>query len=134
MAWLSDGTTSPSTRFPLAGSTAAGPYALVGEPFTTIADDWTGLTTCTKAPGTNCLDNLLVRTETGALQYEEIVFTGTNADGGSSSRTCDGWTATSGQSQSGANSYWDAAWTSACTVCSCTSDPAGGRIYCFQQG
>ena len=83
LAWLSDGTDSPSTRF----DQNAGPYELPGG--TAIAANWADLTDgALFAPIDQLAD--------GVTTLNSWVFTGTNPDGTSVSASadgdnCDGW-------------------------------------------
>jgi hypothetical protein len=128
MAWLSDGTDSPSTRFPLAGSSTVGPYALVGAPFATIADNWQDLITC---EGVACLDVALARTEVGGSVVTNA-WTATTTDGTSVSETCVQWTSADNNHQglTGHAVDHDSRWTNSISqACSISF-----HLYCFQQG
>ncbi|MFT4039049.1 MAG: hypothetical protein QM692_12765 [Thermomicrobiales bacterium] len=130
-AWLSDATDSPSTRFPLAGNAAVGPYVLVGTPVAVVATDWTDLTTCDGAG--NCLQHTLARTETGDPWTGPMVWTGTGTAGDSASADyiCQGWTTTSGLGAGGTATATNWQWTNVGIGIICAAE---GSLYCFQQG
>jgi hypothetical protein len=141
LAWLSDGTDSPSTRFPLAGSTTVGPYVLPSTPLATVAANWESLTNrpnCGIGSSMPCLSHAIDRDETGA-PYDNVssysTATGTTQFGTSfpEDATCGKWTS-SGASVSGAIGNLtkaDMYWTRDYDSITCTFDV---RLYCFQQG
>lgn len=136
LAWLSAGTDSPNTRFPLAGDPAIGPYVLVGNPAATIAADWDALTnlpTCVVGQISPCLDQPIDRDETGAgFGSPFTAWTGTLPSGTAVSRTCEQWTNSTVNvvGHAGETNKSDARWTNAIgPTCN-----LGLRVYCFQQG
>jgi hypothetical protein len=124
LAWLSDDTDSPSSRF----MRSPGPYVLVNAAATRIAANWAALTDGT-------LDAPIDVTEDGArLDGREVVWTNTDADGKVAPKNlhCVNWTdgsnvpvGATGETER-RNSLW-------------TNTGQGGcnnqlRLYCFQQG
>lgn len=126
MAWLSDNTGSPSTRF----TRASIPYALVDG--TQVADDWTDLTTCDGA----CLDNPISLTENGSTA-SETTWTGTRENGAKSFQiSCTDWTniADLRSGTIGTTSSTDYRWTGANAVSvGAEHCPNSYAFYCFQQ-
>jgi Stigma-specific protein, Stig1 len=130
MAWLSDPTGSPSTRF----TPSAYPYMLVDG--TKIADDFADL-----LDGT--LDNPINKTELntappagfiGVCGNQTHAWSNTNADGTMSSANhhCGQWTGVTGNygSQWGRWTQTDGDWSLWCGGGNCVLDSS---IYCFQQ-
>jgi hypothetical protein len=119
MAWLSAGTSSPSTRF------TQSPTAYVLVDGTRIANDWADLIDGTLA-------SAIVLTETGVHVENLEVWTGTKDVGVQTTVDCQGWTsnsvsdsATTGFARTGALTQWSAESTLRCD---------GGRyLYCFEQ-
>ena len=111
-AWLSDGSSSPSTAFT---RSASGYLDLVGN---VVAYEWARL-----------LDDPIRFDETGtAVASDAMVWTGTDEAGDALAEHCDGWTSTTGTGAVGqVNGVLD--WTSA-TAQDC-SVPA--HLYCFEQ-
>jgi List-Bact-rpt repeat protein len=123
MAWLSDATTSPSTRF----TQSAVPYVTLDG--TVIANNWAQLTSGT-------LQNAIMHDENGAAVAASYVWTGTNVNGaaiiGISGNDCNNWT-TSTSSYTAAVGYSsnsNSLWTSDITY-GCQNTNV--RLYCFQQ-
>jgi len=118
LAWISDPTTSPSTRF----THATIPYVEVDG--TVIANDWTDLTDGSLATG-------ITVTENGTSIGGEVVWTGTSWDGTYASPSCGGWFSPL-SSDSGVNGITTAAsalWSLTGTLaCNTTA-----HLYCFQQ-
>lgn len=119
MAWFSDSTHSPSTRF----SRAGGPFVLVNG--TVIATDWSDLTD----------GNLLAPislTASGA-ELEGWAWTGTTAEGQLDpyESTCDAWQSTVYPFQGwfGTTTYTNMYWTYNDGI-SCS---VSASLYCFQQ-
>ena len=137
-AWLSDGTDSPSTRFPLAGDPDIGPFVLVGSPAATIAVDWTALTsraTCQQGQSGACLDQSIDRDQTGTgLAAPLTAWTGTTIHGTTYAvaATCAGWTneTRAELANAGETNKSDCRWTASFGP-GCQSSH---RLYCFQQG
>jgi hypothetical protein len=144
-AWLSDSTSSPSTRFRCTqASCSAQGYVLV-DGATVVATDWTDLTTCSGSgplgPGTtDCLDHAIDHTETGSpLGSENNVWTYTNTDGaagGIGNGNCLDWS-TNDSTQSGSGGlpvagHGDITWTRF-KDSSGPCNTVGFRLYCFQQ-
>ncbi|MFT4039525.1 MAG: hypothetical protein QM692_15160 [Thermomicrobiales bacterium] len=133
MAWLSDTASSPGTRFPLAGSATVGPYALVGAPYTTVADNWTDLITCDDDFPNDCLQHAIDRAENGQTQPNRLVWTGVSANSGNPSNTCcTDWSA----DDSLTTGMIGQSWRTANTWVFATGDPCNitYALYCFQQG
>jgi hypothetical protein len=122
MAWLSDATVSPATRF----HRSTGPYLLVGS--SNIAENWDDLTN-------GSIATPLKRTETGQAIHSTNVWTSTlangNSEGAGSEFTCGNWTNAAATAGTGWSDSVDAAWTDiGGGVTNCTfSFP----FYCFQQ-
>jgi hypothetical protein len=119
LAWLSEGSASPSTRF----TQATVPYKLVNG--TTVAPDWSGL-----VDGT--LDAPINVTERGSVLPANLAaWTGTAASGGTLGPDCDGWSVAdpANLGRLGNTTLVDSRWTSGGTF-SCN---LGVRLFCFQQ-
>ena len=122
LAWLSDGTDSPDTRF----TKSAHPYILPNG--TKIAEDFTDLT------DGSILHPIDIDTTGKPLRYERF-WTGTNSDGTTAQYfvTCDGWTAdplTNFRGTAGNRTNTTILWSSRYSRMPC------GRILrlaCFQQ-
>lgn len=123
MAWISDGDSTPATRFL---KSSPGPYILVNGDV--VANNWAGL-----ADGK--LKNRITLTEKGATK-STFVWTGTKWDGTAAPFNCDKWTSNV-NSQGGAfghstfgiqnsESHWWSAWNNV----GCSKSYA---IYCFEQ-
>lgn len=135
MAWLSDGTGSPSTRFPLRGNNAAGTYVLVGTNWSVVAANWSDLTarsTCVVGTQGACLTTGIANTEMGTrIQSDASTWTNTTIGGTSAAgNVCENWTSNFGSALSGTASAPDAIWTER-EPFGCVSQL---RLYCFQQG
>ncbi len=122
LAWLSDGTDSPDTRF----TKSSHPYLLPDG--AKIAEDFTDLTSGSIL---HAIDIDPTGRPLGLTRY----WTGTNADGttAQSSVTCDGWTAdpvANFRGTAGSVRRGPSLWSSAYAGISC-----GGvnRLVCFQQ-
>jgi hypothetical protein len=121
MAWASDASASPATRFP---TKSTGPYWRVDG--TTIADSWADLTD-------GGLDAPINVTETGATGVTSRVWTHTAPNGTrATDRTdaCDNWTVNFGGGREGQSDLIDGGWTYYRDI-SCRNQR---RLYCFQQG
>jgi hypothetical protein len=122
MAWLSDGSESPDTRFP---TKSAKPYRLVNG--TTIANDWADLTS-------GDIGARIDVTETGSTGVVAGVWTHTltsGSAGGTGNVSCSNWASTSGNGDYGYTGFSDAKWTNrGQTVCGSGN---ALRLYCFQQ-
>jgi len=120
LAWLSDGTDSPATRFDL----NAGPYALPDG--TPIAANWADLTDGALLTPINQLAD-------GVTTLNSWVFTGTNSDGTSVSASADGencvgWTSAGSTGVRGQSGDIGTTWSNVTSIgCSVTV-----RLYCFQ--
>jgi hypothetical protein len=117
MAWLSDSTASPSTRF-----THAGPYANGSN---VIASDWADLTDGT-------VGIFFEFTEFGtSLPVASGVWTDTNPDGtyDGTFGNCTGWTSTSGLAVFGVTNLADSNWTHL-SAQGCNTSL---HLYCFEQ-
>jgi hypothetical protein len=122
LAWLSDGTDSPDTRF----TKSSHPYMLPDG--TKIAEDFTDLTDGSILHAIN-ID------PTGKPLGLELFWTGTDADGTSSSSsvTCNGWMAEPGDLSRGAvgNTVKTSTLWSARSQERCGSN--SNKLVCFQQ-
>lgn len=125
MAWLSDTTGSPSTRF----TRATVPYVLVNG--TTVAASWTALTSGTLAHEINL-------SETGGMPGHDQVWSHTLTDGTAGGPTasghCENWTTSSALPSPGGNTGFANSTTQTWTTFSnhtCNEDFR--RLYCFQQ-
>jgi hypothetical protein len=120
-AWVSDGTTSPSTRF----TQAAVGYRLLDG--TLVATNWTGLVSGALLHGID-----LTEQRTAAASSE--VWTGTLSSGVAiGSNVCDGFTSSANgapQSVVGNTSRTDIGWSNATSVACDVNDL---RIYCMEQ-
>jgi hypothetical protein len=119
LAWLSDATASPSTRF----TQASVPYRLVDG--TAIADDWADLVD-------GSLDAPIQVLESGSLAPPvHAVWTGTETDGTRDADDCAGWT-------TGSTGTFGLVGDHLGTTRRWTSGGLGGcgftlALYCFQQ-
>lgn len=124
LAWLSDGSVSPDSRF----NKSAQDYQLVGG--TVIANGWTDLTN-------GNIDNYINRNENGSTVGNVQAWTNTNTNGTavriSAMDTCDSWTEGAfnsnqdiqvGNTQS-ADSNWTSMYADFCD--------SSNRLYCFEQ-
>jgi hypothetical protein len=125
MAWLSDTTGSPSTRF----TKATVPYVLVNG--TTVAANWTALTSGTLA-------HAIDLSETGGPPGHTQVWSHTLLDGTAGGFQpeghCENWTSSSPAPTPGGNTGLSTATTDSWTRFSnhtCSDDFR--RLYCFQQ-
>jgi hypothetical protein len=121
LAWISDDSSSPSSRF----SRATVPYALLSG--TLVANDYTDLTDGSLAHPIDV--DVTGATLTGAAE----VWTGTNPDGTSAGDSCAGWTNTSALTPFavvGVTSNGGSAWTS---IYLQFCDRTASRLYCFEQ-
>ena len=116
LAWLSDSSTSPASRFDRLGS-----FQLVDG--TMVADNWADLTDGT-------LDHAISMDEYGNA-VSGLAWTGTRTNGTASPDTCEGWTVAD-STQRGyqgdvprANPAW--------TYLSSTGCHVTARLYCFEQ-
>jgi hypothetical protein len=122
LAWLSDGTDSPETRF----NKSAHPYLLPGGE--KIAEDFTDLTDGSILHGID-ID------PTGKPVGMNMFWTGTNADGTKAPyfATCDGWTADpviNFRGMAGRTTVSSAIWSSRYGSADCSRNY---RLVCFQQ-
>ncbi len=118
MAWLSDTTGSPSTRF----DQSPGPYVRVDGVI--VADDWDDLTD-------GSVDNLPNIDENGSVAGD-FMWTGTNTDGTAQGGfTCSNWSTDVGTAFVGFNFVTDSRWTAAQN--SNCEGGGGSRFYCFEQ-
>jgi cysteine-rich repeat protein len=129
MAWLSDDTGSPSTRF----TQATTPYKLVDG--TIVADNWADLTD-------GSLDNPIDLDESGAAPpsgyvgicgYTSTVWSNTTVSGTllGANNDCGSWTGSGGSAWS-RWTHTDATWTAWCSGGACTGAWVTS-LYCFQQ-
>ncbi|MGH6916556.1 MAG: hypothetical protein ACREJ0_02525, partial [Geminicoccaceae bacterium] len=119
LAWLSDDTASPSTRF----TQATVPYKLVNG--TTIAPDWSGLVD-------GMLDAPINVTEQGSVLPANLAaWTGTAPSGGALGPDCAAWSVadSANMGRIGHTTLVNGRWTSG-GIFSC--DPQR-RLFCFQQ-
>ena len=121
LAWLSDGTDSPSTRF----NQSAGPYVLPNG--ATVALDWADLTDGTLVDRIHVLANSTTSVS-GSFIYTGTLFDGTSAGASADATNCDGWTNTGTTALRGtagsAGSFWTDQTQLACSI--------AARVYCFQ--
>jgi hypothetical protein len=144
LAWLSDSTSSPSTRFRCSATSCSSKGYVLVDGTTVVADDWADLTTCSDTgpagPGTaGCIDNAIRRTESNVrIDSQENAWTHTKTDGtagGTVNGHCLDWSSNdSGQSGDyavpAALDIGDKSWTQF------DAQPCNGnqvRLYCFQQ-
>ncbi|MFT4041477.1 MAG: hypothetical protein QM692_25055 [Thermomicrobiales bacterium] len=127
MAWLSDTTGSPLTRFTKAGV----PYTLVDG--TPIAQNWVDLTSGT-------IDHTLNLTETGVAistaQNAEGAWSSTGANGAIlsiSPKHCQNWSSSSQVGRIGRPGETDSYWTDDGTSLGNPGCGFESRLYCFQQ-
>jgi len=120
LAWISDSTGSPATRFVRSNA----PYIRVDG--VVIANNWADLTDSSIA-------NVLNRDEFGnTLSPYQYPYTNTSANGyqaSASGYSCTNWTTTSGSAWFGCNDYLDSHWS----LCFGQSCGMGGPLYCFEQ-
>lgn len=144
LAWLSDSSESPSTRFRCtAAACSSEGYRLV-DGSTVVADDWADLTTCSgTGPGgagtTDCINHAIELTENGVrIDHQENAWTHTKTDGtagGTANGHCRDWSSNAAD-QSGdfavpyALGVGDTSWTLFQTQ-ACSGNQV--RLYCFQQ-
>jgi hypothetical protein len=131
MAWLSDGSASPSTRFT---TQSTGPYVIVNaqEVTLTVADNWTDLTD-------GSLDSKIQWTEEKQLYFGSgLVWTHTFADGTTEKpgeSVCSGWQSAepddADRGGTGDGTALDSTWTDFSTTFMFCSDAF--HLYCFQQ-
>jgi hypothetical protein len=125
-AWISDATSSPSTRFTNTANT--GPYVLLDADATVIAANWAELTSGTlRAP--------IDVTESGAPLRRTSPWTHTQPNGtpgGPGNVHCKGWTSADPLDigDIGTNMAADFSWSSWSTALC----PAFWTLYCFEQG
>jgi hypothetical protein len=133
LAWLSDSTGSPATRF----SQTGGPYQLVDG--TEIAHNWIELTS-------GMLFNGISATELGTMPPAssnpvcggQVVWSDTSSDGTlkDAALSCDDWSNTVGESAAFGVAGLASSWTDACVAND--GDPAHAcsgvaALYCFEQ-
>jgi hypothetical protein len=132
MAWLSDASGSPLSRFRHSNQ----PYVLVGG--AQVAESWDDLTT--RKPNGRFIARPINRSETGDDVLAGQVWTNTNTDGSQAdaTRSCGGWADATGPPSGptgvvgnlGALSAQGAEWTRGVGDNGCNSSL---RFYCFQQ-
>ncbi|MET0793901.1 MAG: hypothetical protein ABW061_20445 [Polyangiaceae bacterium] len=122
LAWVSDGSVTPASRF----TQSTVPYALVDG--TIVANNWAGLTS-------GNLRHAINLTESGgsppAAQIGGVcnVWTGTSTSGNSQNGNCSSWTG-SGTGSAGNSTLANGVWSSQCSGGICGFSAA---LYCFQQ-
>ena len=118
MAWLSDSTGSPATRFDLSG----GPFVrLDGR---VIADDWADLTD-------ELLDDPIDLTELNVGDLKSRTWTSTTTGGAFTGLThCNDWSGTGGTGSQGDTDRATGTWTAREDHVPCT---ATAPLYCFEQ-
>ena len=124
MAWLSANDEGPATRFPMAVTTAQGPFLLPDDAHTKIANNWEDLTDGTLAHPID-IDDM------GGTMIDSTVWTNTQPDGKPSNKgDCSGWTSSANLAKGGIGytSAIDTEWTD--FISSACANSA--RIYCFQ--
>ena len=119
-AWLSGAMTSASARL----THATVPYVLLDG--TTVAANWTALTSGTLAHGINISEDGTV--QTAALE----AWTGTYSSGGAARDTCYSWTSASASDYGyvGLSSQTSGSWTRAFDQ---FCDRMNVHLYCFEQ-
>jgi len=121
MAWLSDGTDSPDTRF----KKSSHPYLLPDG--TKIAENYTDLTD-------GSIQHVINIDPTGKTVGQNRFWTGTNDDGTTAQpfRTCTGWMdpITNARGMVGSTGYSSTSWSSY-SQSRCNTMPT--RLACFQQ-
>jgi hypothetical protein len=125
MAWLSDTTGSPSSRF----TRATVPYVLMNG--TTVAANWTALTSGTLAHAVDL-------SETGAAPGHDQAWTHTlpngAAGGAYANGHCENWTSSSAAPTPAGNTGWATSTGQSWTLFSNhTCSDNFRRLYCFQQ-
>ncbi len=123
LAWLSDGTDSPDTRF----TKSSHPYVLPDG--TEIAEDYTDLTD-------GSIQHFINIDPTGERLGQKLFWTGTWADGTTTplSVTCTGWKAdplTGHYGMHGQTNVTTSSWSTRHSNHSCRNSSA--RLLCFQQ-
>jgi len=121
MAWLSDDTESPSSRFL---NQATGDYKMTND--TVVANGWSQLVS-------GSLLAAIRRTENDTDKTGEV-WTNTTSSGtvDSTTNNCSEWSSTSGNAEVGAATQTDSTWTDAGLPSRPCSD-SFRSIYCFQQ-
>lgn len=126
LAWLADGTDSPSTRF----THATGPYVRVDGQI--IANGWADLTDGTLAVP-------VVLDENGQTIPNQIVWTNVTPAGTATStdlgQSCDNWTSSSASfgGRYGGDVSVNFAWTDSSLVPLPCNNIFGAALYCFEQ-
>lgn len=123
LAWISDGSTTPASRF----TQSTVPYALVDG--TIVADNWSGLVS-------GNLRHAISLTESGGSPPPPTLggvcnaWTGTSPAGTAQDGSCTSWSATSDNSCAGNSSLSNGAWS-----CQCSGAICGGTaaLFCVQQ-
>jgi len=123
LAWLSDGTTSPSATF----VQSLVPFVRADTAGTVIAPNWTGLTSGTL---TNTIFSDATGTSLGSAGLD--IWTGVNANGTASTTNCSGWTSASGSVAGtiGGQLITNSGWTTFFTGQACSGT---GHLFCVQQ-
>jgi hypothetical protein len=115
MAWVSDSTSSPSTRFtqsPMPYRTTTG---------LKVANSWSSLVV-------GLIANPIDVSEIGTSVTNQV-WTGTATNGTATANTCNSWTSTSATGTAGLATAINATWTNDATV-ACTQQLS---LYCFEQ-
>ncbi len=122
MAWLSDSTDSPSTRF----NTTLAPYTLVDG--TEVAADWSSLTSSN-------LQSAISQSASGSnIGSLFNTWTGTKRNGTVDTLTCSDWTDAAANGIYGSGDETNYAWTgSNGTIRYATGCSTAMRLYCFRQ-
>jgi hypothetical protein len=120
IAWLSDGSTSPSTRF----VKATGDY--VRTDGMVIANGWAGLTN-----GGTHASTVDVHENASSIDSAKNanVWTGTQPNGDSANEHCTGWSVSGGSGETGQANAKDGNWSDDGTL-SCNGD---AHFYCFEK-
>jgi hypothetical protein len=123
LAWLSDGTVSPSNTF----VQSLVPYVRADATGTVIAPNWTSLTSGTLI---NTIFSDSTGTSLGSAGLD--IWTGVNANGTPSTTNCNGWTSASGSVAGtiGGQLELTSAWTTFFTGQACS---VTGHLFCVQQ-
>ena len=119
MAWISDSTSSPSTRF----TKSTDPYRLIDG--TLVASNWTSLTS-------SSLTHAIDHDEHLSVVSNSEVWTATSTSGALYSAGCSGFTAATSSStvEVGISGKTDLTWTNVYSQFCNRTDP---RLYCFEQ-
>jgi hypothetical protein len=119
MAWVSDASGSPASRF----TRAKVPYLLLDG--TSIASNWADLTD-------GMLSSPISRDESGVAVVDREVWTGTDSTGAATAEDCANWSVVTPAvlALQGLNTFADSRWSQ---VYSQFCDRTDVSLYCFEQ-